>query len=97
VRIAVRMTELAELTRFPGDGWTAIRCNSRRATVARRVDALMLDPPVILLDEPMAALDPLVRFDLQEDLHAVFHSLRETVLLVTHDMAEAEFSATWSC
>lgn len=53
--------------------------------------ALMLDPPLILLDEPMGALDPLVRYDLQNDLRDIFRSLKKTVVLVTHDMAEAEF------
>ena len=51
----------------------------------------MLDPKVILLDEPMGALDPLVRFDLQEDLRKIFRSLKKTTILVTHDMGEASF------
>ena len=45
----------------------------------------------MLLDEPMGALDPLVRFDLQEDLRQIFQSLKKTVVLVTHDMGEAGF------
>src|SRR5947209_6846187 len=53
--------------------------------------ALMLDPAVILLDEPMGALDPLVRFDLQEDLRKIFQTLGKTVAMVTHDMGEAGF------
>jgi len=55
--------------------------------------ALMLDPDVILLDEPMGALDPLIRFDLQGDLRRIFETLRKTVVLVTHDMTEAAFFA----
>ena len=51
--------------------------------------ALMLDPDVLLLDEPMAALDPLVRAELQSDLRAIFRALGKTVVLVTHDLAEA--------
>ena len=51
----------------------------------------MLDPDVLLLDEPMGALDPLIRFDLQEDLRGIFQSLKKTVVLVTHDMGEAGF------
>ena len=47
--------------------------------------ALMLDPPVLLLDEPMAALDPIIRADLQADLKAIFRKLHKTVILVTHD------------
>jgi osmoprotectant transport system ATP-binding protein len=53
--------------------------------------ALMLDPEVLLLDEPLAALDPMVRFDLQNDLAQIFRSLNKTVVLVTHDMSEAGF------
>ena len=52
---------------------------------------LVLEPQVLLLDEPMAALDPMIRFDLQEDLRRIFKTLKKTVVLVTHDMAEAGF------
>jgi osmoprotectant transport system ATP-binding protein len=51
--------------------------------------ALMLDPDVLLLDEPMAALDPMVRARLQDDLVAVMNRIGKCVVLVTHDMAEA--------
>jgi osmoprotectant transport system ATP-binding protein len=53
--------------------------------------ALALDPPVVLRDEPLGALDPLVRYDLQEDLRRIFRELAKTVVLVTHDMGEAGF------
>jgi osmoprotectant transport system ATP-binding protein len=53
--------------------------------------ALMLDPELLLLDEPLGALDPLVRADLQDDLASIFERLRKSVLLVTHDLAEAVF------
>jgi len=53
--------------------------------------AFMLDPKVVFLDEPMGALDPLIRFDLQEDLRQIFLALGKTVVLVTHDMGEAGF------
>ena len=53
--------------------------------------ALMLDPPVLLLDEPLGSLDPITRFDLQHDLRGVFDRLRKTVVLVTHDLDEAAF------
>lgn len=55
--------------------------------------ALMLDPDVLLLDEPLGALDPMVRSKLQEDLKEIFGKLKKTVLLVTHDMGEAGYLA----
>jgi len=51
--------------------------------------ALMLDPDVLLLDEPMGALDPMVRARLQDELLAIMNVLGKTVVLVTHDMYEA--------
>ena len=53
--------------------------------------ALMLDPEVLLLDEPLGALDPMIRFNLQTDLREVFSNLGKTVLMVTHDLGEAAF------
>ena len=53
--------------------------------------ALMLDPSLLLLDEPLGALDPLVRAELQDDLAAIFASLGKSVVLVTHDLDEAAF------
>jgi osmoprotectant transport system ATP-binding protein len=55
--------------------------------------ALMLDPEVLLLDEPLGALDPMIRLDLQNDLRAVFKNLGKTVVMVTHDLGEAAFFA----
>jgi len=51
--------------------------------------ALVLDPPVLLLDEPLGALDPIVRAELQGQLGRLFASLGKTVVLVTHDIREA--------
>ena len=51
--------------------------------------ALMLDPPVLLLDEPLGALDPITRASLQAQLVRIFGELRKTVVLVTHDVREA--------
>ena len=51
--------------------------------------ALMLDPPALLLDEPLGALDPITRAELQAELKAIFDRLGKTVVLVTHDMNEA--------
>jgi osmoprotectant transport system ATP-binding protein len=53
--------------------------------------ALMLDPEVLLMDEPLGALDPMIRSQLQADLKQIFQTLNKTVLLVTHDMSEAAY------
>jgi osmoprotectant transport system ATP-binding protein len=55
--------------------------------------AAMMDPQVMLLDEPMAALDPLIRRSLQQELKSIFQRLDKTVLLVTHDLGEAVYLA----
>ena len=90
-RIDRRVEELATLTRFPGDGLGRYRAQlsgGQRQRVAL-MRALMLDPELLLLDEPLGALDPLIRYELQRDLRAVFQSLGKTVVMVTHDLAEA--------
>ncbi len=51
--------------------------------------SLMLDPPILLLDEPLGSLDPLVRDTLQRQLREIFRELKKTVVLVTHDIREA--------
>ena len=51
--------------------------------------ALMLNPPILLLDEPLGSLDPLVRDDLQQQLREIFKQLQKTVMVVTHDIREA--------
>ncbi len=53
------------------------------------VRALMLNPEVILMDEPLGALDPIVRSELQTEMKQIFNSLGKTVLLITHDLGEA--------
>jgi osmoprotectant transport system ATP-binding protein len=51
----------------------------------------MLDPTVLMLDEPFGALDPIVRYQLQTDLRDIFRGLGKTVVMVTHDIGEAGF------
>lgn len=55
--------------------------------------ALLLDPEALLLDEPLAALDPMVRSALQTELKQIFAALKKTVILVTHDLPEAAYFA----
>jgi len=94
-RIDARIAELAELTRFPLDA-LARSPNQLSGGQRQRVGlmrALMLDPVALLLDEPLGALDPLVRAELQDDLRGIFRKLQKTVVLVTHDLGEAAFFA----
>ncbi|MEE8524379.1 MAG: ATP-binding cassette domain-containing protein [Thermoanaerobaculia bacterium] len=94
-RIAERLDHLLELThldpahleRFP-----AQLSGGQRQRVSL-VRALMLDPDVLLLDEPLGALDPMIRVRLQDDLKEIFAALGKTVVLVTHDLAEADYFA----
>jgi osmoprotectant transport system ATP-binding protein len=58
----------------------------QRVGVAR---ALAADPPVLLMDEPFSAVDPVVRGQLQEQLIALQNELHKTIVLVTHDIEEA--------
>ena len=53
------------------------------------VRALMADPPVILMDEPFSALDPISREKLQDDLIRLQSEIKKTIIFVTHDISEA--------
>ena len=52
---------------------------------------LILDPEIVLLDEPLSALDPIVRASLQKELKEIFIKLDKTVIMVTHDINEASY------
>jgi osmoprotectant transport system ATP-binding protein len=51
--------------------------------------ALAADPPVLLMDEPFGALDPMTRVELHREFRALHQAMPRTVLLVTHDLSEA--------
>ncbi len=57
-----------------------------RVAIAR---ALAADPPILLMDEPFAAIDPVVRERLQDELLLIQQRLHKTIVLVTHDINEA--------
>lgn len=92
-RLQKRIVELCGLTKFPVDAldrYPAQISGGQRQRVSL-MRALMLDPDILLLDEPLGALDPLIRFELQTDLKEIFQTLGKTVLMVTHDIGEAGF------
>ncbi len=90
-RLRARVAELAELARLPAEllARYPAQLSGGQAQRVALVRALVLDPEVLLLDEPLGALDPVTRADLQDDLAAAFARLGKTVVLVTHDLAEA--------
>jgi len=90
-RREARVAELLQLTQLPRDllgRYPSALSGGQRQRVAL-IRALFLDPDVVLMDEPLAALDPMIRADLQRDLRAAFERLHKTVLFVTHDIGEA--------
>lgn len=92
-RIEARLGELRELTHLPDDvleRFPAQLSGGQRQRVSL-MRALMLDPDVLLLDEPLAALDPMIRAELQDELREIFRTLGKTVVVVTHDIGEAAF------
>jgi osmoprotectant transport system ATP-binding protein len=94
-RIRARIDELLTLSQIPRElleRFPMQLSGGQRQRIAL-MRALLLDPEVLLLDEPLTALDPMIRSDLQRELRDVFERLRKTVLFVTHDMAEAAFVA----
>jgi len=92
-RIAARLAELVELTHFPEDGLERypVQLSGGQRQRVSLMRALMLDPALLLLDEPLGALDPMVRAELQTELRRIFRALGKGVVLVTHDMGEAGF------
>jgi osmoprotectant transport system ATP-binding protein len=90
-RAADRVAELAQLMGLDDatlDRFPSQLSGGQRQRVAL-MRALVLDPEALLLDEPLGALDPVIRAALQRELRNLFASLGKTVVLVTHDLAEA--------
>ena len=92
-KIEARVHELAELVQLPEErlaSYPAQLSGGQRQRVSL-MRALMLDPDVLLLDEPLGALDPMIRSDLQADLRRIFRHLGKSVVMVTHDLYEAGY------
>lgn len=97
-RIADRVDELLELVsldpavyrdRYPRE---LSGGQQQRVGVAR---ALAADPPVLLMDEPFGAVDPITRQRLQDELINIQHELQKTIVCVTHDFDEAVKLGDW--
>jgi len=88
-----KLAELCELTRFSVNLLSRypVELSGGQRQRVGLMRALMLSPELLLLDEPLGALDPLVRASLQKDLKEIFARLHQTVLFVTHDLAEASY------
>jgi osmoprotectant transport system ATP-binding protein len=90
-RIARRVSALLVLVGLPadfGESWPdeISGGQQQRVAVAR---ALMIDPPILLMDEPFGALDPLTRLALHDELRRIQAAVRKTIVIVTHDLREA--------
>jgi osmoprotectant transport system ATP-binding protein len=91
-RRRARLVELGDLVGLPADAvarFPAELSGGQRQRVGI-MRALFLDPALLLFDEPLGALDPVVRQRLRRDLRSIFRRLKKTVILVTHDAADAE-------
>lgn len=91
-RIDARVRELLELVGLDPDRYGPTYPDALSGGEAQRVGvarALAADPPVLLMDEPFGAVDPLTRDRLQREFLEIQHRLRKTVVFVTHDIDEA--------
>lgn len=90
-----RIERLAKMTKIPMelmDRYPRELSGGQRQRIGI-MRALFLDPQILLMDEPMGALDPITRKELQEELKVLFQTLEKTVVMVTHDLYEAMFLA----
>ncbi len=91
-KTARKVRELLEMTGLPPEEfenkypYQLSGGQAQRVGVAR---ALAADPPIMLMDEPFAAVDPIIRMHLQDEFLRVQQHVRKTICFVTHDISEA--------
>jgi len=91
-RIKLRVAEVLQLTGMEDPGFLRRYPDQLSGGQRQRVGlarALASDPPILLMDEPFGALDPLSRVQLQQEFRQLQKRLRKTVVFVTHDVSEA--------
>jgi osmoprotectant transport system ATP-binding protein len=95
-RVAARVDDLLALVGLPaadfGDRYPHQLSGGQRQRVGV-ARALAVDPPLVLLDEPFGALDPITRRELQKEFRALQGRLHKTAVFVTHDLREAALVA----
>jgi osmoprotectant transport system ATP-binding protein len=95
-RVAARVEELLALVGLPAAEFGERRPHQLSGGQRQRVGvarALAVDPPLVLLDEPFGALDPITRRELQREFRALQARLKKTAVFVTHDLREASLIA----
>jgi osmoprotectant transport system ATP-binding protein len=96
-RVRHRVAELLELVGLSAKDYVSRRPDQLSGGQRQRVGvarALAADPPILLMDEPFGALDPVTRAEIHREFRRIQERVRKTVVLVTHDMAEAFALAT---
>ena len=91
-RIAARVDDLMRLVGLSAPAYAQRSPQELSGGQRQRVGvarALAADPPILLMDEPFGALDPVTRAELHHEFRRIQSAVRKTIVLVTHDMAEA--------
>jgi osmoprotectant transport system ATP-binding protein len=91
-RVSARVRELLTLVDLDPDRFSGRRPHQLSGGQRQRVGvarALAADPPVLLMDEPFGALDPLTRSEMQREFRRLKERLKKTIVFVTHDVREA--------